>query len=683
MSKSRQLAAILFADIQGYTALMEEDEAKAIIVRDKFQKVLTYEIKPHNGRIIQLNGDGGFCIFRSAIEAVRAAIEIQMHMREEPYIPLRIGIHTGDVITDLKNVYGDGVNIASRIESFAVPGSIFISGRVQEDIFDQRDIQSVSLGKFKLKNVFVPVEIFAVSNAGLVVPQGKKLEGKGVRAGFSMRSSVRWSIALLLIFTIMLAGWLAYHYITTKPFVKEGEKSIAILPFRNLSADKNEEYFAEGVCNEIVSQLAKIREMRVVFQGSSAQYEKHAGTFSQIAKELGVAYLLKGSVQKDSNKVRISLQLINGENDTFLWAETYDREMKDIFVIQSDIAREVAGELHATISMDERRLIDSFSTGNIEAYKDYLKGNYFLDKRTPEAMLRSKEFFERAIALDPDFDAAYVGLAYSYIFRSNFYNINPHEGYPIAKELIAKSLRINANLSDAHAALGIIYGFHDWNFPGAEKEFRQALELGRNNQIARLGYGRCLYSSKKFRESIKEFNDALKQDPGWQQALNSIAWVYFFEGSYDSALVYIRKNQELNPDFFQPYRLEGLISLQQGKGIESLTLFQKAAELSGNNPEELAYLGYAYARLGNSTAAEKIIDGLQQLQGESKMLSFPIAMVYAGYHDKAKTFEYLDIARRENTADIMLVDVFPQFDFIKTGDQYQSFVKDAGIIYLK
>jgi Flp pilus assembly protein TadD len=162
-----------------------------------------------------------------------------------------------------------------------------------------------------------------------------------------------------------------------------------------------------------------------------------------------------------------------------------------------------------------------------------------------------------------------------------------------------------------------------------------------------------------------------------------MAWVYFFEDRYDSAMAYIRKNEELNPDFFQPYRLEGLIYLQQGKGIEALKLFQKAVDLSGNNPEELAYLGYAYARLGNGVEAEKIIAGLKQLQGDSKMLSFPIAMVYAGYQDKAKTFEYLEMARRENTADIMLVDVFPQFDFLKMDDEYENFERETGIIYLE
>jgi TolB-like protein len=219
-------------------------------------------------------------------------------------------------------------------------------------------------------------------------------------------------------------GLVIVSLFSNRPLVENKEKSIAVLPFRNLSADKNDEYFSEGVCNEIVTQLAKIRELRVVSRVSSAQYENNENTFSKIAKELGVDFILKGSVQKDSDKVRISLQLINGGNDEYVWAETYDREMKDIFVIQSDIARVVANELHATLSTDEKHLIGSFSTSNIEAYKDYLQGNYFLDKRTPEGMLRSKAFFENAIEVDSNFDAAYVGLAYSYIFRSNFYNIN-------------------------------------------------------------------------------------------------------------------------------------------------------------------------------------------------------------------------------------------------------------------
>lgn len=680
MSSTRQLAAILFADIQGFTAMMEDDEAKAIIIRDKFQQAITNEIKSHGGQVIQLNGDGAFCIFNSAREAIHAAIEIQMQMREEPKIPLRIGIHSGDIITDGKNVYGDGVNIASRIESFAVAGSVFISGRVHDDIRDQRDIQAVSLGTFELKNVNTPLEILAISTPGLIVPERKKLEGKGSRLP---GTSKRWRVPLFFITLLLLVCGLLYYQFILKQQAGNKEKSVAVLPFTNLSADHSDAYFSQGVCNEIITQLARIRQLRVVSRVSAANNEKEVNTFNQLAKQLGVDFILKGSLQKDSDQVRISLQLINGENGQIQWAETYDRVLRDIFVLQSDIAKEVANELHATLTLDEKRLIDSSPTRNIEAYKDYLQGNYYLDKRTPEGMLRSAAFFEHAIAADSNFAAAYAGLAYSYIFRSNFYQINPREGYPIAKELIAKSLRINPNLSDAHAALGIIYGFHDWNFPLAEKEFRQALELNRNNQIARLGYGRCLYSSKKFEEALAQYKDALKQDPGWQQALNSIAWVYFFEARYDSAMNYIKKNEELNPGFFQPYRLEGLIYLQQGKNTEALQLFEKAVDLSGNNPEELAYLGYAYAKLGNGTEAEKIIAELKLQQGDGNMLSFPIAMVYAGYGDKTKTFEYLEKAREENTADIMLVDVFPQFNFLKTGDQYKDFVKKTGIIYLK
>lgn len=678
-----QTAIILSADIKGYTAIVQQDEARGRVVRDKFHKIIESDCKKYNGQVTEFIGDGVVCVFKSSAAAVRAAISIQQQMMDHPKVPLRIGIHCGEVLFEDNNVYGEEVNIASRIESLGVAGSIFISGKVFDGIKDQPDIKTISLGKVRLKDAKSPLEIYAVSNLGLVVPPKKKLKVKELGQIFWFHSYKIWGVTLFITTVLVLSCWLIYSRFIQKSHKMHREKSIAVLPFSNLSHDKNDVYFADGICNEIVSQLEKISELRVISQNSTAHYEKSADAIGQLARELNVEFVLSGTVQKAPDQMRISLQLISAAANKIIWTDVYYRKPEDILTIQNDVAKEVAGRLHATLSPDENRSINIVPTSNSVAYQNYLQGNYFLDKRTPDGMLRSKAYFEKAIAADSNFVAAYIGLAYSYIFRSNFYDIIPGEGYPAAKKLIVKSLAMDPDLADAHAALGIVYGFHDWNFPLAEKEFQQALLLDRNNKIARLGYGRCLYSSKKFNASLAIFNDALRQDPLWRQPLNSIAWVYFFKHRYDSSLLYIRKNQELYADFFQPYRLEGLIQLHQEKNTEALQLFQKAVTLSGNNPEELAYLGYGYAKNGNHTEAEKIIAELKKQQGDSKMLSFPIAVVYAGFENKAKTFEYLEMARIEKTSDIMLVDVFPQFDFLRQDDQYEAFEKLAGIIYLK
>lgn len=682
MAQKRQLAAIMFADIVGYSSLMEENEGLAILSRQKLKKILFEETGRYNGKILEFRGDGALCIFNSDIECVNAAIDIQKKMRIAPSVALRIGIHSGDIIVDGKNVYGEGVNVASRVESFAVSGGIFITGKVHDNTKNQDEIKTVSLGLFDFKNVKLPVEIFAVSNSGLVVPTNQILEGKGIHQSHHKSSYRKTWIALsLLALTLVTIGLFAIKIVNSSGR-RATVKSIAVLPMTNLSPDKNDEYFSMGTGNEIISQLSKIKSLRVISQLSASNYKNSNKTIQQFGKELKADYLLEGSVQKVGDRIQIQLQLINVKADENIWAHTYDRQLDNLFTIQSDIANDVAKEFNATLSTEEQNDIDDRSTENSVAFQLYLQGTYFLDKRTPQGMLRSQELFEQAIAADSNYANAYVGLASSFIFRSNFYNMDPKEGYPQAKMLISKALEINPNLSEAHAAQGIIKGFHNWNMPMAEVEFKKALRIDRNNKLSRLGYGRCLYSSKKWNEAIKVYNEALESDPLWRQPLNSLAWVYFFQNNYSRALYYIKKNQEINPDFFQPFRLEGLIYLNQGKRDEALRLFKKSVELSGNNPEELAYLGYGYAKTGQDTEANKIIDELLKLQGGSRILSFPISMVYAGFENKLMTFKYLEMAAEEKTADIMLVNVFPQFDFLKSDPAYKDFLMKSGIIFL-
>src|SRR5678816_1934425 len=280
MSQSRQLAAIMFADIVGYTAMMQEDEALAMNWRQKLKKKLEEEIIAHKGRILEFRGDGAMCSFISTIEGVRAAVALQLYMRSEPTVPLRIGMHTGDVIFDENNIYGDGVNIASRLESFAVPGSIFISGKVHDDIKNQKDIQTVSLGKYVLKNVKEQVEIFAISNPGMVVPEVHSLKGKGE---------------------------------------KILQKSILVLPFVNMSTDPEQEYFSDGLTEELISNLSRIKDMRVISRTTSMQYKSTTKDIKTIGREAGVSYIMEGSVRKYGSDLRITAQFIDAHQDTHLW----------------------------------------------------------------------------------------------------------------------------------------------------------------------------------------------------------------------------------------------------------------------------------------------------------------------------------------------------------------------------
>jgi len=302
---NRLLAAIMFTDMVGYTALMQEDETKAKTNRDRHRKILEKSISHHNGEILQYYGDGTLCIFKSSIEAVDCAIQIQMKLQKEPKIPLRIGIHTGDIVYDAEGVYGDSVNVASRIENLAVSGSVLFSAKVFDDIKNHKEISAESIGSFDLKNVKKLVEVYAINNEGLVVPSATDVKSRQ----------------------------------------KDELKSIAILPFVNMSSDPENEYFSDGITEELLNVLAKVEGLQVTARTSSFAFKGQNMDIKQIGVQLGARSILEGSVRKAGSKVRITAQLINAADGYHVWSETYDRQLDDIFEIQDEIARKITNSL--------------------------------------------------------------------------------------------------------------------------------------------------------------------------------------------------------------------------------------------------------------------------------------------------------------------------------------------------
>jgi len=310
--KSRLLAAIMFTDMVGYTALMQKNEQKAKVNRDRHRKVLQDSVAEHQGKILQYYGDGTLIIFSSAIEGVKCAIQIQIELQREPIIPLRIGIHTGDIVYDDEGVYGDGVNVASRIEGLAVSGSILISGKLSDEIKNQQAFSTKLLGTFDLKNVSKPMEIYAMVNDGLTVPNEAEIK--------------------------------------TRP--KDKSKSLAVLPFVNMSADADNEYFSDGITEELLNVLAKVEGLQVTARTSSFAFKGRNEDIKQIGTQLGVKNILEGSVRKAGNRIRITAQLISAVDGYHIWSETYDRQLEDIFAVQDEIAQKITNRLSEKLSLE-------------------------------------------------------------------------------------------------------------------------------------------------------------------------------------------------------------------------------------------------------------------------------------------------------------------------------------------
>src|SRR5580765_3470662 len=330
----RQLAAILFADMVGYTTLMQENEQLAHLKLKRLKEVLEATISRFNGKILQYYGDGSLSIFGSAIDCVNSAINIQQQLQQEPKVALRIGIHTGDVAIEDESVYGDGVNLASRIESLAVPGGIFISEKVYDEIRNQQNIETREMGYFELKNVTTPVRIFAIANNGITVPGRDELRGK----------------------------------------TKQTNNRLAVLPFVNMSTDPENEYFSDGITEELLNALTRVDGLQVTSRTSAFAFKGKHDDIREIAIKLNVDKILEGSVRKSGNKVRITTQLINAADGYHIWSENYDRDLIDIFDVQDEISGIIANKLRENLTAVQKvaHLVKT-PTKNVTAYTWYLK----------------------------------------------------------------------------------------------------------------------------------------------------------------------------------------------------------------------------------------------------------------------------------------------------------------------
>ena len=401
----RLLAAIMFTDMIGYTALMQENEQKAKRNRDRHRNILQTSIAQHQGKILQYYGDGTLSIFNSSLEAIDCAIHIQSKLQEEPKIPLRIGMHVGDIVYDEEGIYGDGVNVASRIEGLAVAGSILISGKVHDDIKNHQSISTVSLGAYQLKNVKKPVEVYAISNRGLVIPTKAEIKNQ--------------------------------------PHKKE--KSLAILPFASFSPDAENEFFCDGISEAIINTLTQLEGLSVTARTSSFAFKGQNKDIRELGKILGVVYILEGSVQRHRNKIRVTAQLIDTLSGFHIFSEVFDRELIDVFSIQDDIAWLIAERLREKINLEEKHELSSPKTKNLQALEFYMKGTELMNTGAHDNIIKAIDMYRESIEIDPDFVLPYTGICMCYTFLGAWGFLDQAESHLKSSEYAHKALEKDPN----------------------------------------------------------------------------------------------------------------------------------------------------------------------------------------------------------------------------------------------
>jgi TolB-like protein/Tfp pilus assembly protein PilF len=419
-------------------------------------------------------------------------------------------------------------------------------------------------------------------------------------------------------------------------------KSIAVLPFDNLSRDPDNAYFAEGVQDEILTRLAKVADLKVISRTSTQHFKSVPENLPQIAKQLNVTNILEGSVQKVKDQVRVNVQLINALTDAHLWAEIYDRKLTDLFSVESDIAKTIADTLQAKLTGSESTAMSNKPTANPEAYELYLKGRFFWNKRTGQDLKTACDYFQQAIAIDPNYATAYAGLAESYILIPLFDAGSPQDYFPKAKAAAERAIELQETSAEAHTALALLFCFSDVNFSQSEKEFKRAIELNPNYATAHHWYGNALLVALgRFNEAISENKRAVELDPLSLIINADLGSTFMLARQYDQAIAQLQRTLTLDNKFGYTHWNLGQALYLKGDTAAAIAEYQKARTLD-DDPQIVALLGRAYADTGQKDQALELVRELEARATQQFVRGYLIALVYIGLGDKTKAIDYLE-----------------------------------------
>jgi len=729
ITHSHQLAAIMFTDIQGYTTLMQQDEVKAVGLRNRHREVFNAETEKFKGKILQYYGDGTLSTFNSAIDAVKCGIELQLAFQQEPRVPVRIGIHSGDIIFTEDDIIGDGVNVANRIESMASVGSVLVSEKVYDEVKNQTDIQTTSLGVFQLKNVDRPMEVFAISNTGLDIPQGEQLNGR------ISRKSGKWFMAkwLIILLAVIGIGYLLHSY---EVFVGTGQlfitseqsidkKSIAVLPFINDSDDSTNIYIINGLMESILNNLQSIEDLRVISRTSVEKYRNNPKTIKEIAKDLNVNYIVEGSGQKIGDQIFLNIQLIETSTDKHLWAAQYKREAKDIFQLQMEVAKSIAGEIEVIIKPEEEKRINKIPTDDLVAYDYFLKGIDLFYKGTPEGLEEAVSYFKKAIEHDNEFARAYADVAIAYFFldvrqtekmysdQINYYAdqallFDPHlpqsliakalfymynGEYELAVPYLEKALEYNPNSA---LVINTLSDFYTSYIPNTEKYLEYALkgiQLDIAAQDSFTASYTFLHISNAFiqtgfiDEAEKYINKSIMYNPDNLYSEYVKAYILYARdrnlGQLNELLLIALEKDSTRLDIVQEVGKSYYYLRYYKSAYAYYAKFNEAREVYNLDiyKGENAKIGLVLAEVGLKEESDKYFaDFLNYAENDNSIYKHvSLAAYYSSHGDADKALEHFKLFSREDNYHfwvVIFIGIDPLFDHIKDHPEFNKILED-------
>ncbi len=679
MPEDRRHIAVMFTDIVGYTALMGSDEDRAFDMLKRNHEIHENLIKQFNGTLIKEIGDGTLASFPLASDAVRCAIEIQKEAKGKN-IPLKIGIHEGEMVFAGADVLGDGVNIASRLQELSGEGCITISGRVYSDIKNKVGITTKYIGDKKLKNVDDPVKVYAV-----VCDVNEKTQ-----EALPEKSSNKLPYYIIAGLVFIIVAFLIWQFLPkyekeTTPILGESEtpavdRSIAVLPFTDLSPNKDQEYFSDGMMDAILMHLYKIGDLEVTSRTSAMRYKETDKLIVEIANELGVRHILEGSVSKAGNKIRIIAQLIDATNDKHLWAETYEQDLSDVFAIQREVAQKIASSLKAVITPEVKERIDNIPTENLEAYEYYLKGEEAFWKVwktfSSSDLDESIEFYEKAIDLDPDFSLAYAGLGRAYwMLSEGAPAYKKPELYELQRSILNKAIDLDPYNGWAYAAMWEVNIMWDWDSSAARRNLDRAIKLAPNdfrvleaNFYLELKLGNC-DQLKSIRKSIKRLEDNVEHPLSRWNLLILLCQKQFAEIARAGNEYWV-EDIDLHVHSWWVLFWSYLIIGDYNKANEVIENYFRRGTIY------YAFNGVLKAKEGNKDVALAMYDSLK---ASSEYVSNEVlATIHAAIGNKKEMYEYLNkaIEAREDLNDFMWFPFISELIICEDDAEFQRIKKE-------
>ncbi len=626
----RKLTAVLSADVAGYSRLMAEDETTTVKTLAAYRGVMASLIKQHRGRVVDSPGDNVLAEFTSVVDAVQCAVSVQKELQtrnaqlpEGRRMEFRIGINLGDVIEEGDRIYGDGVNIAARLEALSDPGGICVSKTAFDHIESKLPLGYEYLGEQEVKNIPKPVGVYRVLMEPRIILEGKKEDAKVV--SFSRRKAAIVGVIAVLVVIIGAAIW--SFYLRPPPIEPASAKkmayplpekpSLAVLPFVNMSDDPKQEYFSDGITENIIMALSKTPKLFVIARNSTFAYKDKPFNIKQVAEELGVRYILEGSVQKTENRVRITAQLIDAATGRHQWAERYDRELKHIFALHDEITLEIITALQVELTEGEQSRIHRGGTTNLEAFLKILKGREHHFRYTKEDNEIAKRTYREAIALDPKYATAYFWLAYAIDADIGIgWSKSREKDIERLFELSEKILALDDSSALAHIVFSRYYRYTG-QLDRAIAEAEKAIALDPNNADGYAFLGLLLQETQRAKEAIQRFKEAMHLNPippVWYPLY--LGYCYLLMGNYEEAITAFKKT--INVDPINPVWLAlcSYVLSMTGKHEEAIAMIKKAIDLGPsrwqNLPREFSLLAEYYRRVGQYEEAidtsRKLID---------------------------------------------------------------------------